>query len=111
MLAAVLGAAWRSPFQPEFLTSLPIAGLDGTLRSRLRDTPPGSVRLKTGHLAGVNAIAGYVTAADGRAYVVVSIVNDARADYGAADPVHAALVRWVLGLASATDAPVPRASR
>jgi MATE family multidrug resistance protein len=112
-LAAVLALAYRSPFQPEFLASLPIGGLDGTLRSRFRDAPPGAVRLKTGHLAGVNAIAGYVTAADGHAYIVVSIANDARADYGGADPVHAALVRWVLGLGAptATDTPAPTTAR
>jgi D-alanyl-D-alanine carboxypeptidase len=40
-------------------------------------------------------MAGYVTTAAGKTYVVVSLVNDVRADYGAAEPVHAALVDWV----------------
>jgi len=93
----VLYAAYHSPYQPEFLASLPLAGMDGTLHSRLRDSPAGAVRLKTGDLAGVSAIAGYVTAADGSTYVTVPIVNDARADFGAAEPLHAAVVRWVLG--------------
>jgi hypothetical protein len=80
---------------------LPLAGLDGTLHARLRDSPAGAVRLKTGGLAGVSAIAGYITAADGSTYVTVSIVNDARADFGAAEPLHAPIVRWVLGQAKA----------
>ena len=112
-LARVLGLAYHSPWQPEFMASLPLGGIDGTLRSRLRGTPPGAVRLKTGHLAGVSAIAGYVTAADGRVCIVVSMLNDPRADTGAGDALQAALVQWVLGLnrTPATDAPVPTASR
>jgi len=94
-MAALLCDAWRSPYAPEFLASLPLAGLDGTLRTRMLGAPPGTVRLKTGHIDGVSGVAGYVTTADGRSLVVVSLVNDARADGGAAEPVHAALLRWV----------------
>jgi D-alanyl-D-alanine carboxypeptidase/D-alanyl-D-alanine-endopeptidase (penicillin-binding protein 4) len=93
-LAAVLRAAYHSRYAPEFLVSLPLAGIDGTLRSRLQSSAPGSARLKTGHLDGVSGIAGYVTGASGRVYVVVSLVNDARADTAVGDGVHAALVSW-----------------
>jgi MATE family multidrug resistance protein len=106
-LARVLYAAYHSPYQPEFLASLPLAGVDGTLHSRLRDSPAGAVRLKTGSLAGVSAIAGYVTAADGSTYVTVSIVNDARADFGAAESLHGAVVRWALAQTKAPLAPAP----
>jgi PBP4 family serine-type D-alanyl-D-alanine carboxypeptidase len=109
-LARVLVSAWHSPFQPEFLASLPLAGIDGTLRSRLRDVAAGSVRLKTGTLAGVSAIAGFVTAADGESYVTVSIVNDARADSGAAEPVHAAVIHFAQGLARSPASPAPIAA-
>jgi D-alanyl-D-alanine carboxypeptidase/D-alanyl-D-alanine-endopeptidase (penicillin-binding protein 4) len=95
-MGAVLRAAFRSPYAPEFLASLPLGGIDGTLRTRMKGSPPGAVRLKTGHLDGVSAVAGYVTAASGRTYVVVSLINHPRADLGAAEPVHAALIRWVL---------------
>jgi D-alanyl-D-alanine carboxypeptidase/D-alanyl-D-alanine-endopeptidase (penicillin-binding protein 4) len=54
------------------------------------------VRLKTGHLDGVSGVAGYVTTPGGKTYVLVSLVNHLRADYGAAEPVHAALVEWIL---------------
>ena len=94
-MAAVLSAAYHSRYAPEFLASLPLAGLDGTLRSRLKESPAGSVRLKTGHLDGVSGVAGYVTTPAGKTLVLVSLVNDARADYGAAEPVHAALVGWI----------------
>jgi D-alanyl-D-alanine carboxypeptidase/D-alanyl-D-alanine-endopeptidase (penicillin-binding protein 4) len=94
-MAAVLVAAYRSPYAPEFLASLPLAGLDGTLRTRMQTVPGGSVRLKTGHIDGVSGVAGYVTGADGRPYVLVSLINDARVDTGAGEPVHEALVKWI----------------
>jgi D-alanyl-D-alanine carboxypeptidase/D-alanyl-D-alanine-endopeptidase (penicillin-binding protein 4) len=53
------------------------------------------VRLKTGHLDGVSGVAGYVTTPAGKPYVLVSLVNNPRADFGAAEPVHAALVAWM----------------
>ena len=95
-MAGVLSAAYRSRYAPEFLASLPLAGVDGTLRSRMKSAPAGAVRLKTGHIDGVSAVAGYVTTADGKTYVLVSMVNHPRADYGAGEPVHAALVDWIL---------------
>jgi serine-type D-Ala-D-Ala carboxypeptidase/endopeptidase (penicillin-binding protein 4) len=95
-MAKVLSLAQVSPFAPEFMASLPLAGLDGTLRSRMRTSPAGAVRLKTGHIDGVSGVAGYVTTPGGKRYVLVSLVNSPRADYGAAEPVHAALVSWML---------------
>jgi len=94
-MAGVLRAAYHSRYAPEFMASLPLAGIDGTLRSRMRQTPAGSVRLKTGHLDGVSGIAGYVTTASGKTFVLVSYVNHLRANEGAGEPVHAALVEWM----------------
>ena len=65
-MAKILSAAYRSPFAPEFLASLPLAGIDGTLRSRMKTSPAGAVRLKTGHLDGVSGVAGFVTTAGGQ---------------------------------------------
>jgi serine-type D-Ala-D-Ala carboxypeptidase/endopeptidase (penicillin-binding protein 4) len=95
-MARILSAAYHSRFAPEFLASLPLAGMDGTLRSRMKNSPAGSVRLKTGHLDGVSGVAGYVTPSSGKPFVLVSLVNNPRADFGAAEPVHAALVAWIL---------------
>ena len=95
-MAQTLGAAYRSRYAPEFLASLPLAGIDGTLRTRLKMSPAGAVRLKTGHIDGVSGVAGYVTTSRGKTYVLVSLINHGRADLGAGEPVHAALVEWVL---------------
>jgi serine-type D-Ala-D-Ala carboxypeptidase/endopeptidase (penicillin-binding protein 4) len=95
-MAKVLAAAYHSRYAPEFIASLPLAGIDGTLRSRMRDTPAGSVRLKTGHIDAVANVAGYVTTLSGKTFVLVSFINHARAnDGGAGDRVHAALVTWL----------------
>lgn len=45
---------------PEFLSSLPISGVDGTLEKRLNHTMKNKVRAKTGYLSGVVSLAGYV---------------------------------------------------
>jgi serine-type D-Ala-D-Ala carboxypeptidase/endopeptidase (penicillin-binding protein 4) len=95
-MAKILSAAYHSTFAPEYLASFPLAGMDGTLRSRMKNSPAGSVRLKTGHLDGVSGVAGYVTASTGKTFVLVSLVNNVRADFGAAEPVHAALAAWIL---------------
>jgi D-alanyl-D-alanine carboxypeptidase len=47
-------------------------------------------------LDGVSGVAGYVTTPAGKTYVLVSLVNHPRADYGGGEPVHAALVKWIL---------------
>jgi D-alanyl-D-alanine carboxypeptidase/D-alanyl-D-alanine-endopeptidase (penicillin-binding protein 4) len=95
-MAKVLNAAYHSRFAPEYLASLPLAGMDGTLRTRMKGAPGGSVRLKTGTLESVSGVAGYVTTPAGKTYILVSLVNHLRADFGAAEPVHAALVEWIL---------------
>jgi D-alanyl-D-alanine carboxypeptidase/D-alanyl-D-alanine-endopeptidase (penicillin-binding protein 4) len=95
-MAKILSAAYHSPFAPEYLASLPLAGMDGTLRSRMKNSPAGAIRLKTGHLDGVSGVAGFVTTSAGKTFVLVSLVNNVRADFGAAEPVHAALAAWIL---------------
>ncbi|CAM3811458.1 D-alanyl-D-alanine carboxypeptidase/D-alanyl-D-alanine-endopeptidase [Bordetella bronchialis] len=93
-LASLLTVAWNSPYMPEFMSSLAIAGVDGTMRRRLRDRDTrGMAHLKTGSLVNVRAMAGYVLGASGKRYVVVSIVNDERAD--AVRPFDDALIKWL----------------
>jgi D-alanyl-D-alanine carboxypeptidase/D-alanyl-D-alanine-endopeptidase (penicillin-binding protein 4) len=91
-LAHLLQYAWRSPQMPELLASLPIAGLDGTLKSS-RTRAQGSAHIKTGRLSNANALAGYVHAASGKRYVLVAIVNHVNANE--ARPALEALVEWV----------------
>ena len=52
--------------QAEFKTSLPIAGIDGTLRRRMKGAAAeGNLRAKTGSLRGVSSLSGYAATADG----------------------------------------------
>jgi D-alanyl-D-alanine carboxypeptidase/D-alanyl-D-alanine-endopeptidase (penicillin-binding protein 4) len=93
-MAALLQSLWSSPVMPEFVSSLPITGVDGTARRSNRQwgTALGRAHLKTGSLRDVAGIAGYVDGASGRRYVLVAIVNHAGAQ--AARPVLDALVQW-----------------
>ena len=95
-MAQILRVAYHSRFAPEFLASLPLAGVDGTLHSRMKMAPSGAVRLKTGHLDGVSGVAGYVTTAAGKTYVLVSLINHVLPDDGGGEAVHDALVAWIL---------------
>ena len=95
-LADVLEDAWQSPYRPEFAASLPLSAIDGTLRRRFRAAEmEGRLRMKTGSLQDVSALAGYVSAASGRTYVAVIMLNHPRAEHGAGEAVQSALVDWV----------------
>jgi serine-type D-Ala-D-Ala carboxypeptidase/endopeptidase (penicillin-binding protein 4) len=59
-----------------WLDSQPVAGVDGTLRSRLRGTTAaGNLRAKTGTISNVSALSGYVTTAAGERLAFSIIVN------------------------------------
>ena len=92
-LARMLQTAYASPLNPELMSSLPIIGVDGTLR-RNRSKAQGSAHLKTGTLRDVVGMAGYVHAPNGRQYVLVMIINHANA--GAARPAIDALLDWTM---------------
>jgi D-alanyl-D-alanine carboxypeptidase/D-alanyl-D-alanine-endopeptidase (penicillin-binding protein 4) len=92
LLGRLLQQAWSSPAMPELVSSLPVSGLDGTLR-RSRATP-GRAHLKTGSLNDVAAIAGFLLADSGRRYVIVAMINHPNA--AAARPALDALVQWGL---------------
>lgn len=93
-LAALLQNAWSSPLMPEFMSSLAIAGVDGTVRRRLRsEDTRGMAHLKTGSLRDVRALAGYVMGASGKRYLIVSMANHERAT--AIRSFDDALVDWL----------------
>ncbi len=59
-----------------FVATLPIGGEDGTLRSRMRDTrAAGNARAKTGSIANVRALSGYVSTMDGERLVFSILAN------------------------------------
>jgi D-alanyl-D-alanine carboxypeptidase/D-alanyl-D-alanine-endopeptidase (penicillin-binding protein 4) len=100
LIARMLQAAWNGRVMPELMSSLPVIGLDGTLRNS--KTTPGRAHLKTGSMSdtGVLGIAGYVLSHNGRRYVLVAVINhpNAKDARGALD----ALVQW-----TANDRPAP----
>lgn len=93
-LGGMLQSAWHSPLMPEFISSLAISGVDGTVRRRLRDDDVrGMAHLKTGTLRDARALAGYVLGASGKRYILVSMVNGPQAvNVRSFDD---ALIRWL----------------
>jgi serine-type D-Ala-D-Ala carboxypeptidase/endopeptidase (penicillin-binding protein 4) len=60
----------------DFIAALPVAGVDGTLRRRMKNTPAeNNVRAKTGTLRWVNALSGYVTTVAGEHLVFSLMLN------------------------------------
>jgi serine-type D-Ala-D-Ala carboxypeptidase/endopeptidase (penicillin-binding protein 4) len=75
-LAELVRWAYGSRHAPDLLMSLPVAGVDGTLRNRIKASPAtGMARLKTGTLRNVAALAGVAYDADARPWAVAVIVN------------------------------------
>jgi D-alanyl-D-alanine carboxypeptidase/D-alanyl-D-alanine-endopeptidase (penicillin-binding protein 4) len=75
-LGQMLLAAYHSPVMPEFMASLAIAGVDGTMRRRLRDSEvAGRGHIKTGSLNNVSAMAGYVLDRGNRRWAVALLIN------------------------------------
>ena len=76
-LAKILQAAWNSPYAAEFISSMPLVAMDGTMRKRLRRSAlVGEAHIKTGTLNNVRAIAGYSRDSNGNSWAVVAILND-----------------------------------
>ena len=92
----LLDFGWRQPYMPEFVASLSLSGLDGTLRRRFRNTPiVGHAHLKTGSLDDVAAIAGYLQSRSGRHYSVVVLHNEKDVHRGTGEEVQEAVLRWL----------------
>lgn len=93
-MAKLLAHAWHGPLMPEFVSSLPINAIDGTMQKRLKDGDvAGQAHLKTGTLKDVKTLAGYIRDAHGKWWIVVFLVNHPRA--AAAQAAQDALVQWI----------------
>jgi D-alanyl-D-alanine carboxypeptidase/D-alanyl-D-alanine-endopeptidase (penicillin-binding protein 4) len=90
VLARLLQDAAASTLMPELMASLPVSGVDGTMRRT--QTLTGRAHLKTGSLRDVTAVAGYLLAPSGQRYVLVGIVNHPNA--AATRPALEALIQW-----------------
>jgi D-alanyl-D-alanine carboxypeptidase/D-alanyl-D-alanine-endopeptidase (penicillin-binding protein 4) len=93
-LARMLQTAFISGAMPELTSSLPITGIDGTLRSSRSRVSQGWAHLKSGTLRDSTALAGYVHTTSGRRLVMVGIINHPNAL--AARPALDALVDWAV---------------
>ena len=92
-LVKVLDAMRRHPDFRVFYDALPVAGVDGTLDTRLRGTPAaGNVRAKTGYVDKARSLSGYVTAADGRVLIFSLLCNNYSVPTKAVERVQDALV-------------------
>lgn len=71
-----------------FINALPVAGVDGTIAGRMKDTPAqGNARAKTGSIANARALSGYVTSAGGEPIVFSMIVNNFNVPQSQADAI------------------------
>lgn len=92
-LADLLLRAYQQPIMPVLMASLPLLGVDGTTQKRLI-SQAGHAYLKTGSLAGVSSLAGYVQNQRGQRYVFVMLVNhpNAAASRASQDAVLSSLI-------------------
>jgi D-alanyl-D-alanine carboxypeptidase/D-alanyl-D-alanine-endopeptidase (penicillin-binding protein 4) len=95
-LGAMLRYAFESPYMPEYLASLSLSGLDGTLSRRFKDSSlTGQAHMKTGSLDHVSAVAGSFQAGSGRRYIVVTMLNHTDIHRGPGAEVQEMLLRWL----------------
>jgi len=95
-LADLLMKVYHGPTMLEFVSSLPIVGVDGTVRKRLRhEDIKGRAQFKTGTLNGVRALAGFMLSRSGRSYIVVVLHNEPGVQNGVGSKVQDAVLQWV----------------
>ena len=76
-IVRVLDAMRRGPHFQVYFDALPVAGVDGTLRGRMRSTTAeANVRGKTGTLSNVRSLSGYVTNTGGRLLIFSVLCNN-----------------------------------
>ena len=75
--ASLLRYLARHTYADNFVNSLPIGGVDGTLQRRMRGTfAVNRVRAKTGFVSYARNLSGYVTSRDGEDFVFSVLVNN-----------------------------------
>ena len=95
-LGSMLRYAYESPFMPEYLSSLSLSGLDGTLSRRFKNSAlTGQAHMKTGSLDHVSAVAGYFQTRSGNRYIVVTMLNHTDVHRGPGEEVQEMLLRWL----------------
>jgi len=98
-LSALLRYAYDSPYMPEYVSSLSLSGMDGTLRRRLQNNGlSGQAHMKTGSLDHVSAIGGYLQSRSGKRFIVVAMLNHTDVHRGPGEEVQESLLRWLYDL-------------
>ena len=91
----LLETAYRDPLMPEFMASLSLPGVDGTLVNRFRkEDIRGRSHFKTGTLDYVTSIAGYMLNRKGKRLVIVIQHNGKKTGGGRGAKIQDALLRW-----------------
>ena len=94
-ISSLLAHGWTSNYRPEFLSSLPLAALDGTMKQRLKNNPiQGRARIKTGFINNVRSMAGYVHARNGQYYSVVMMIDSKRVNYHNGNRIQDVILSW-----------------
>lgn len=95
-LGTLLLLAYSKPFMPEYISSLPVSGVDGTMHRRfVNSRMKGRLHMKTGSLDNVRSMAGYLMDRRGHRYVVVMIHNHHRAHLRAGEKIQNAVLEWL----------------
>lgn len=75
-IVSILNFMWTHPNREAFVQSLPVAGVDGTLRRRMVGTPAEKkVLAKTGYVGRARSLSGYVISRDGETYAFSMLMN------------------------------------
>ena len=98
-LVKILDTMQRDTAFAAFYNAMPIAGVDGTLKTRMKGTPAeGNVHAKTGSIGAARSLSGYVTTADGERLIFSILGNNyttrSAVVTGVADQIAAALAAY-----------------
>ena len=98
-LVRVLDRIQRDTAFAVYYNAMPIAGVDGTLKDRMKGTPAeGNVHAKTGSISAARSLSGYVTTSDGERLIFSILANNwttpSSAVTGIADQIAAALAAY-----------------
>jgi D-alanyl-D-alanine carboxypeptidase/D-alanyl-D-alanine-endopeptidase (penicillin-binding protein 4) len=95
----VLDAMRKAPSFKAYYDALPIAGVDGTIRNRMKGTPAEkNVHAKTGSVAMARSLSGYVTTANGKMLIFSFLANNWTTNIRAVERVQDAIAVRLAGM-------------
>ncbi|MFK8029041.1 MAG: D-alanyl-D-alanine carboxypeptidase/D-alanyl-D-alanine-endopeptidase [Gammaproteobacteria bacterium] len=96
-LMQTLDAAWQSIYMPEFVASLGVPGIDGSLKKRFpKGSYKGRVHMKTGTIDHVSAAAGYVQSKSNERYKFALVINHENVHKGKGNAFQRKLMSWIV---------------